>query len=199
MNRPTQSELRAKGDEVAVAAANAMSRLMPWLGGTDRFRDLFLESFQGVPDRFARFGESNPERLDAMLASMEYTMTSLSHQDIQDMSMVQNTIGPWEGNAADAFYENYVTPFSGINTNHQDLARELALALEAAVAVIDKSRRDVMRIGDGTIEVLNGLERSGGGGDSGWSTALTVVAAVATLHRPLRGPRGRGDCPSRSR
>ncbi|MGH8792433.1 MAG: hypothetical protein ACRDXX_07300 [Stackebrandtia sp.] len=132
------------------------------------------DAFAYIVPLFEMYSHRDPDRVDAMRDYLADTRTTLANPVSEGIDTAKGQIEDWRGAAAENFWGDYLEPFPQINTNQLAFIDVLDASLQGVKSMLEESRKNIVDIGDNTIDALDGLEDGGGG----WGLALTVVAVV---------------------
>ncbi len=127
----------------------------------------------------ARFTQFDPAPLEAMLGSLRNVFGGSFGNPLADPARgyvddVGSYITDWYGTAAEAFRMNFLNPYPEIRANQIALVRELALMLEAQLAIVTEGRAKIIEIADQGIAALNSYGVR-------WAVPLSVAASVVAV------------------
>lgn len=102
----------------------------------------------------------------------------LANPDLNEMLSAESALDSWNGQAAADFKENFLHPFSSISSNQFHMMVTMKGALEAYQAVCEEARKDIKRIADATVLVLDHARDCNA---ADWTEFLQVAGAVAAV------------------
>lgn len=174
------STIKSKAETIREKAA-ALWADMGW--GIFKSPDKYYAELDWVGEQYKPFYERDPKPLVSILADLEGVKSQLEDPVTEKMDTVKGDLRDWQGTAAEAFVENYLTPFPKTVTNQVEVVVELHAAIQASKEILDRARKDAIATADTTIAALNrAMEIEDKNDDARtWAIIGAVVAVAAAI------------------
>ncbi|MGH8877140.1 MAG: hypothetical protein ACRD0P_07365 [Stackebrandtia sp.] len=170
----TKSDLSAKGREVQQKAVDKwMDEEAGLMAGNSELQSAVEDAFSYIEPMFEYMGRREPERLVSMGEYLADTRTTLTNPVIEEIDTIKGQLDDWDGQAAENFIFDYLTPLPQTNANQVYYIGVLENTLKGVKAMLEEARKNTNDLGDSTIDALDALEDG-----SGVPLGLTIVAAV---------------------
>jgi hypothetical protein len=181
----TNAEILAKADEVVAVARRKLNEEMLPVG--QPMVQVSLDPLamtavidaivSPIPAQFAWFTVPDPavagEMLDRFASILGSVDNPLDDPNVNYLDEVRHAVAGWSGLDAQAFTENFLSPFRQVRRNQMALVGDLAKVLQGWQTVLTVSRTKIVEVGDRTVAALSALPGAGS-----LPVALTVVASV---------------------
>ncbi|ADD43810.1 hypothetical protein [Stackebrandtia nassauensis] len=167
------ADLANKGMEVRNKAVEKWMEEEAGIYASTELQTAVEGAFDYIVTMFEQMGLRDPKRLDTMSGYLADARTTLTEPVIGEIDTIKGQLDDWEGDAADNFIFDYLSPLTQINANQIYYIGVLENTLDGVKTMLEESRKNTIQLGDKTIEALDALEDTGEG-----MYALTIVAAV---------------------
>lgn len=170
------STIKSKAAKIREMAAELWAD-MGW--GIFKSPDDYYGELDWIGGQYKPFYERDPKPLESILTDLDGVKSQLEDPVTEKMDTVKGDLRDWQGTAAEAFVDNYLTPFPKTVTNQVEIVVELHAAIQASKEILDRSRKDAITVADNTIAALNRAMEIEDKNDDG--RALTIIGAVLAV------------------
>lgn len=136
-----------------------------------------------VAESFKRFHETDPQPLESIISDLDGVLTQLQDPVTEKMDSVKGDLRDWQGVAAEAFVDNYLTPFPRTVHNQLEFVVELMGAAQGSKAILDSVRGDAISVADRTVQALQRALELEEKADEGrkWAIIGCIIAVAAAI------------------